>query len=690
MRVLVLAVMAAEAVVARDSLASAPLTVEPEVPVTAVDVSLERANNSPSLAVDPTDPGFVVLASRIDGPRFDCLLHVSGDGGRSWLPSRPVPTLPAGADTCYAPEVAFDRNGVLYYLFVGLKRPGNTPMGAFLTTSTDRRTFTAPRQLLGPDRYMVRMAIDPDVGEGGRLHLVWLEANSPPPLGGLPPPPNPILAAHSDDGGRTLSAPVQVSDPQRRRVVAPALTIGGGGAVHVAYYDLEEDARDYQGLEGPRWEGTWSLVVSTSTDKGRRFSRHVLAAPGLVPPERVMLIFTMPPPSLVADASNRLWASWSDARNGDWDVFLTRSSDGGRSWSAASRVNDDEVGNGRHQYLPRLSLATGGRLDAIFYDRRDDAENARNHVYFTYSSDGGRRFAANRRLTSEASHASTGARYAIPSAVGLVEFGSRLAVLSQGSSAVTGWTDTRNVPRGNTQQDVFATEVRFPESPSLDGPFIPRFAFPAFAMLVVGVLAVVFARRRTRRRRLPEMRAVGASRTGGEGVSARRQRTHRFSRAPSRRVAVAALVASSVALLVGTLLSSFGDGAGVRRAGTPRARPPSVPVVNAAMSEYRFEHGAILTQGRVVLRARNAGQVDHALTLVRLPDDLTVSLGEMLQSGTRRAVPTTARLLRRPPGSVGVFAVDLHPGRYALFCFLADADGVSHVDKGMASEFEVR
>lgn len=46
-------------------------------------------------------------------------LHVSGDGGRSWAPIDPVPELPVGAEKCYGPEVAFDRNGVLHYLFVG-------------------------------------------------------------------------------------------------------------------------------------------------------------------------------------------------------------------------------------------------------------------------------------------------------------------------------------------------------------------------------------------------------------------------------------------------------------------------------------------------------------------------------------------------------------------------------------------
>lgn len=241
--------------------------VRPEVPVTATDLQNERGQNSPAIAVDPRQPRFVALANRIDGRAFDCALQVSGDGGRSWLPVRPVPVLPKGAERCYAPEIAIDRRGTLYYLFLGLRGVANEPMGAFLTTSTDRgRTFSPPRQVLGPGRYMVRMALDAGRGRLGRLHLVWLEVAGEVTLGGLPPTRNPILAKYSDDGGRTFSRPVQVSDPDRERVVAPALAVGPGGILHVAYYDLQDDAVDYQGLEGRGGTGrgrSWSPPPST-------------------------------------------------------------------------------------------------------------------------------------------------------------------------------------------------------------------------------------------------------------------------------------------------------------------------------------------------------------------------------------------------------------------------------------------
>lgn len=441
---------------------SGPPKSRPEVPVTPTDLRVGLANNSPAVVADPTDERFVVIANRLDAPDFGCGLQLSGDGGRHWVPSRPVPDLPAGAEKCYAPEVAFDRHGKLYYLFVGLRGRGNEPMGAFLTTSADRgATFTAPRGVLGPLNFGIRMAIDRTVGRHGRIHLTWIHATSDPTTGGFGPPPNPIVAAHSDDGGRTFSEPVQVSDRHRQRVVAPALALGRDGAVHVAYYDLGKDAIDYQGLEGPVWDGAWSLVVATSGDGGRRFDAGAVVNDDIAPSERVMLIFTMPPPALVAGKRGQLCLAWTDARHGDADALVSCSDhdSGRRAWQKPRRLNDDKAANGRTQYLPQLSVGPNGRLDAIYYDRREDPRNLHNDVRYTFSSDGARTFARSVRLTQDPSFSRIGQRYVGPAAELQTEFGSRLGLLSRKAAVLAAWPDTRNSRPGTTEQDLFATQV---------------------------------------------------------------------------------------------------------------------------------------------------------------------------------------------------------------------------------------
>lgn len=479
--------------------------VRADVPATSNDLRAQRAQNSPLLSADPTNTRFVVLANRLDAPDFACALQLSGDGGRTWVPADPVPELPTGADKCYAPEVGFDTSGRLYYLFVGLQGAGNVPMGAFLTTSTDRaRTFTPPRKVLGPNVFSVRMAIDPTLEGDGRLHLVWLQANSDPPLGGFPDPPNPIMSKYSADGGTTFSTPQQVSDPVREFVVAPSLTLGPNHAVHVLYYDLREDVRDYKGLEGPAWESPWSLVLSTSFDGGDRFEPSVVVDDQVMPPGRVMLIFTMAPASIITDEAGRVFAAWHDARNGDWDVFLRRSPDLGRSWEPAVRLNDDRVGNGAHQYLPRLAIAPGGRLDAIFYDRRRDSDNVRNDVFYTFSHDGGIHFSTNLRLNTRSSSSVSGQGYAIPSATGQADFGSRLALLSRDSGALAGWTDTRNA-LVSPYQDIFVSEVVFPTAAASEdtGTWLWPAAGAMAVIAMIGSLLATSHNRSTRRRKPP-------------------------------------------------------------------------------------------------------------------------------------------------------------------------------------------
>lgn len=478
--------------------AAGPPQVGQEFPVTSLHLARGFASNTPTIVADPTNPDFVVIANRLDAPDFGCALQVSGDGGRTWQPANPISEVPEGADKCYAGQAAFDRDGTLYYLFVGLREPGNQPMGTFITTSEDRaRTFSAPREVLGEFNYSVRLAIDRTRGDSGRIHLVWVHAPEGPATGGFRAPPNPIRAAHSDDGGATFSEPVQVSDPARQRVAGPALALGPDGTSYVAYYDLEDDRRDYRGLEGPTWDGTWSLVVTASPDGGGTFGAGVAVDDGIVPHERVMLIFTMPPPALAA-GDGRLCTAWTDARAGDADALLRCSADGGRTFGGLRRLNDDPAGNGRSQYQPALGLAPDGRIDAVFYDRRTDPEDLRNHVSYTYSTDGGATFAPNLTLTTQRSHTLIGQRYAIRSAQGLVEFGSKMGLLSRADGAVAAWTDTRN-SRGGTSQVLFSTTVAFPQ------PSQPGWARAVGAALVVaGVVAGLVAVRRMGRRTAAE------------------------------------------------------------------------------------------------------------------------------------------------------------------------------------------
>ena len=74
----------------------------------------------------------------------------------------------------------------------------------------------------------------------------------------------------------------------------------------------------------------------------------------------------------------------------DADVIIHRSTDGGATWSAGIRVNQDPLNNGKVQFLPVISVDDAGGLNVIYYDNRDfPSVNDSCSVYMSRSIDGG-------------------------------------------------------------------------------------------------------------------------------------------------------------------------------------------------------------------------------------------------------------------------------------------------------------
>jgi hypothetical protein len=76
----------------------------------------------------------------------------------------------------------------------------------------------------------------------------------------------------------------------------------------------------------------------------------------------------------------------------DPDIVMIRSTDGGSTWSAPVRVNDDPINNGKDQYYPWCTVdQTTGRLNVVFYDSREVINDSAG-VYMATSIDGGLTF----------------------------------------------------------------------------------------------------------------------------------------------------------------------------------------------------------------------------------------------------------------------------------------------------------
>ena len=472
----------------------------------AGDTVPTRTYSSPALAVDPEDEQTVV-ASYAEMRSAGCGMARSRDGGRTWArlktpvspPSHPFCFVPLGANVYFSP-VAFGRDHVLYVALAGWDVQDGRSSSVLLARSTDLGdswTTTVVRDARGKpeaeaevNRPVSSLAVDTS-GPSDVVYVAWTSAlpNARPPR-----PPAPLVAT-STDGGRTFSAPVNVvgrhfDDPaERQAALVDRLTVlppnapppppvesltaerfgggntrvvrGGDGTVYVLWTPI------VAGGFVP-----WSIYVSRSTDQGRTFQTMGRA----VPPSRALGSPVMVwGPGGGPEGTLHLVAESKDPPvQGDRDILYHQSVDGGRTWSAAQTINDDDPGLLTLQFMPNVTVAPNGRVDVAWWDFRNDTGAFQNDVYLSSSFDGGATWSPNRRVTDRSINRRIGPwsnGYDVRQPPGLV---------STAPYTIVGWDDTRNGDTDTQAQDIYGSFVQFEDLP----PTTPR-------ALVLGLAAVL-------------------------------------------------------------------------------------------------------------------------------------------------------------------------------------------------------
>jgi hypothetical protein len=82
------------------------------------------------------------------------------------------------------------------------------------------------------------------------------------------------------------------------------------------------------------------------------------------------------------------------ANNGT-DVMFAGSTDGGLTFSAPHRINDDPVNPNKWHIFGTLSVAPNGRIDVVWLDTRNAANNIDCQLFYSWSTDGGVTWAPN-------------------------------------------------------------------------------------------------------------------------------------------------------------------------------------------------------------------------------------------------------------------------------------------------------
>jgi hypothetical protein len=130
------------------------------------------------------------------------------------------------------------------------------------------------------------------------------------------------------------------------------------------------------------------------------------------------------------------------------DVMFVRSTDGGQTWSAPVRVNDDP-GNHAFQWFGTMSVAPNGRIDAVWNDTRGSGDKTKSALFYSYSNDGGVTWSANVQA-SPVWDSSLGWQQA-------TKIGDYYHMISSNSGADLAWAATFN-----GEQDVYYLRIPAP------------------------------------------------------------------------------------------------------------------------------------------------------------------------------------------------------------------------------------
>jgi len=120
--------------------------------------------------------------------------------------------------------------------------------------------------------------------------------------------------------------------------------------------------------------------------------------------------------------------------------------------------------------------------------------------------------------------------------------------------------------------------------------------------------------------------------------------------------------------------------------------PDGVPVVDLALSEYAFtfDETAIPDDGNFAFQASNIGGDEHEVAVVKVPEDLDIEAAVQSDEEPEGVVDIAFAGPLAPGTESGVvFESPLEPGRYAMVCFITDAEGIPHAANGMWSEFTI-
>jgi len=314
-------------------------------------VAKNVSNNSdfsftPQTAVDSSGNIFIVWEDDASNNN-NILFSRSSDGGATFSTPKIISN---STRFPFDPRIAVDSHNGINVVWND-DGPGN--LDILFSRSTDGgTTFSTP----------VNVSHDPDsssspqiaTDSAGNIFVTWESDTGV--LG--------VLFSRSVDGGVTFSAPVMVST-NAGGSMAPQMAVDAAGNVNLVWEDDIASSSD--------------ISYSRSQDHGQTFS---------APKSLSHNVGNSNGAQISADLTGNVNVVWENDSPGNFDVFFTRSTDGGLNFSALSNLSHSPGSASSAQ----IGTDPGGNINVIWVDSTPPSSST--DIYFARSADGGNSFSA--------------------------------------------------------------------------------------------------------------------------------------------------------------------------------------------------------------------------------------------------------------------------------------------------------
>jgi len=339
-------------------------------------------DGEPYMAVNPADHKNIVIAwmgvTITGGVKISIKTKVSFDGGQTWGSLHVKPHMSSTFGSADV-SMAFRDDGVLFLSYIDYNAAKDSGAVYLVSSSNGGVAWTIPTKIIDLKEDPSKKPIDRPwlvIDNSNTVNKGMLYITSKP-APWVPAPCRPYMKSSADSGVTWSSfrfidtTNFLVGNLIQGPMAADAVTSDGAFcAVYPSYVSSQSVYAKYYLAKSYNRAASFqytSVITNPTplTDTNYKQGYRLAANP---------------------NNAQQMAFAFLDNRNGDPDVFVTTTNDGGLNWSTPLRVNNDAVSNGKAQDMPWADYNDSGDLLVTWRDRRNGSGTGFQQPFETFAA----------------------------------------------------------------------------------------------------------------------------------------------------------------------------------------------------------------------------------------------------------------------------------------------------------------